>query len=33
MYEELTGVIRDNLEISDYDDISDDEEIMEFYPE
>lgn len=33
MYEELTGVIRGNLEISDYDDISDDEEIMEFYPE
>jgi CheY-like chemotaxis protein len=32
-YEELTRVIRDKLNISDSDDPSDDEEIMEFLPE
>jgi hypothetical protein len=33
VYEELAGVIRENLNISDSDDPSDDEEIMEFLPE
>ena len=32
-YEELAGVIRENMNISDSDDPSDDEEIMEFLPE